>query len=190
MEIDSVGSHPGSAIDSWWAMVARARMAASDPDDGSSVSTTLTGLLAALEPDDIADFAQPMWSVLASSYTTDLWGAAYLINGGCSDDGFDYFRGWLMSQGRDVYERIVGDPDGLAELPPVIRAVRSNLELESEDMLGTVWSAYRQKTGEDLPTGYFTILYPDLDPLWDFDDDEQIATRLPALYSLYATSLA
>ena len=22
----------------------------------------------------------------------ELWGAAYLINGGCSDDGFEYFR--------------------------------------------------------------------------------------------------
>jgi len=26
-------------------------------------------------------------------------GAAYIINGGCSDDGFEYFRRWLVLQG-------------------------------------------------------------------------------------------
>jgi len=36
---------------------------------------------------------------LNKAYTWDLWGAAYLINGGCSDDGFEYFRRWLVSRG-------------------------------------------------------------------------------------------
>jgi hypothetical protein len=44
----------------------------------------------------------------------DQWGAAYLANGGCSDDGFDYFRGWLIGQGRKVYETVLADPDSLA----------------------------------------------------------------------------
>jgi hypothetical protein len=35
----------------------------------------------------------------------DQWGAAYLANGGCSDDGFDYFRGWLIGQGRKCTRR-------------------------------------------------------------------------------------
>jgi len=47
---------------------------------------------------------------MADSYRVDLWGAAYLINGGCSDDAFEYFRGWLIVQGRGTYERIVADP--------------------------------------------------------------------------------
>jgi hypothetical protein len=34
--------------------------------------------------------------LMAESYRWDLWGAASLINGGCGDDGFDYFRGWLL----------------------------------------------------------------------------------------------
>ncbi|MFL6076856.1 MAG: DUF4240 domain-containing protein [Mycobacteriales bacterium] len=39
---------------------------------------------------------------MAESYQGDLWGAAYLINGGASDDGFDYFRGWLIARTRGV----------------------------------------------------------------------------------------
>jgi hypothetical protein len=34
----------------------------------------------------------------------DLWAAAYVINGGASDDGFEYFLGWLMAQGRARWE--------------------------------------------------------------------------------------
>jgi Protein of unknown function (DUF4240) len=177
-----------AVVDSWWDLIRAARMVVGDPTDGAAVAAALTGLLSALEPDDIAEFAQPLWTALAASYTTDLWGAAYLINGGCSDDGFDYFRGWLMSQGRAAYERAVAEPDSLAELPAVIRAATDGLELEAEDMLGAVWSAYRRVTGEDLPAGYLTILYPELEPFWDFEDEEQIAARLPRLHRLYSST--
>ncbi len=32
----------------------------------------------------------------------DLWGAAWVLLGGASDDAFDYFRCWLIGQGREV----------------------------------------------------------------------------------------
>ena len=54
--------------------------------------------------------------MLAEAYHWDLWGAAYLINGGCSDDGFEYFRRWLVLQGRDVFQAAVSNPDTLAEV--------------------------------------------------------------------------
>ena len=38
------------------------------------------------------------------------------MNGGCSDDGFLYFRAWLTSEGREVFERALSNPDSLAEL--------------------------------------------------------------------------
>jgi hypothetical protein len=56
---------------------------------------------------------------MADSYRNLLWAAAYLINGGCSDDGFESFRCWLIVQGRTVFERSVADPDTLADLPVI-----------------------------------------------------------------------
>src|SRR5262249_31921448 len=44
----------------------------------------------------------------------DLCGAAYVINCTCTDDGFEYFRRWLVSRGRDVYASALADPDSLA----------------------------------------------------------------------------
>ena len=39
------------------------------------------------------------------------------MNGGCFDDGFRYFCPWLISEGRETFERALADPESLAELP-------------------------------------------------------------------------
>lgn len=59
---------------------------------------------------------------MAISHRNQLWAAGYLINDGCSDDGFEYFRAWLIAQGREVFERVVADPDALAGLPAALSA--------------------------------------------------------------------
>ncbi|SMQ64345.1 Protein of unknown function [Bacillus sp. OV166] len=64
--------------------------------------------------DEIVDFEFIFESYMKESYQSHLWGAAYLIMGGCSDDSFDYFRGWLISQGQEVYEKTLKDPEFLA----------------------------------------------------------------------------
>ena len=28
---------------------------------------------------------------------------------GCSDDTFDYFRGWLIAQGKETFEKVLDD---------------------------------------------------------------------------------
>ena len=53
--------------------------------------------------------------MMDSAYCWSLWGAAYVINGGCSDDPFVDFRASLISRGRQVFERALSDPDSLAD---------------------------------------------------------------------------
>ena len=65
----------------------------------------------------LSAFQRRYESYLIRANRWDLWGAAYLMNGGCSDDGFKYFRDWLISEGRDTYESALKDPDSLAEFP-------------------------------------------------------------------------
>jgi hypothetical protein len=48
--------------------------------------------LRALSLDEIIAFEVAFRRYLNEAYTWDLWGAAYVIHGGCSDDGFEYFR--------------------------------------------------------------------------------------------------
>lgn len=53
-------------------------------------------------------------SKMDSAYSWPLWGAAYVINGGCSDDAFADFRASLISRGHTAFERAIADPDSLA----------------------------------------------------------------------------
>ena len=66
-------------------------------------------------------------------------------------DGFDYFRGWLILQGREVFEHIVADPDALADLPVIRAQAPGAAYLECEDTLYIASRAYRAATGEELP---------------------------------------
>ena len=172
--------------DQFWTLVESARAQVDDPADPYAVAAQAADALAAYPRAEIVATQQTLWDLLAGSYRAPLWAAAHLINGGCSDDGFDYFRGWLLAQGREVFTQVVADPQALADLPAVRTALADGDELECEEVLGIVWNAHLAATGEQLPSGTFTIRYPALDPDWDFDfeDQTEIARRLPRLAEL------
>ncbi len=168
----------------FWQLIEAARNQASDPNDGEAVAGRATSLLATHPTEEIVAAQQVLWNLMADSYTSPLWAAAYVINGGCSDDGFDYFRGWLIAQGREVFERVVADPDALAEVPVVRASASDGCDLECEEALSIVWDAHIMATGKEFPDDAFTIRYPELDPMWDFDDHDEMTRRLPRLAAL------
>ncbi|MDX3524851.1 MULTISPECIES: DUF4240 domain-containing protein [Streptomyces] len=171
----------------FWELIAAARDRAIAPHESEAVAREATSLLADRPVEEIVAAEQVLWDLMAESYTNPLWAAAYTANGGCSDDGFDYFRGWLIAQGREVFERAVADPDALAELPIVQASAADGIDLEGEDMLGIAWNAHIMATGDQLPADSPTIRYPQLDPAWafNFDDSDEMTRRLPRLAALY-----
>ena len=60
-------------------------------------------MLTGLTPQDVVSFELAFGHEVQRAYTWDLWGAAYVVHGGASDDGFVYFRHWLISKGRRVF---------------------------------------------------------------------------------------
>lgn len=170
-------------LSEFWDLVETAREESDDPADGFAVAEALTRALADAQPETIEAFDVALGGLLAESYRTDLWAAAYLVNGGASDDSFDYFRGWLVTQGRDAFEAVVADPDSLADLAPVRAAMADGEGLECEDLLSVAWDAYEEATGEELPdTGRAAL--PQLETMWDFDDEGEMRARLPRLAAL------
>ncbi|MFD4973003.1 DUF4240 domain-containing protein [Streptomyces sp. NPDC058424] len=170
----------------FWELIAAARDQVIAPHESEAVAREATSLLADMPVEEIVAAEQVLWDLMVESYTNPLWAAAYIANGGCSDDGFDYFRGWLIAQGREVFERVVADPDALAGLPIVQAAAADGVDLEDEDVLGIAWNAHITATGDQLPAGAPTIRYPQLDPSWafDFSDSDEMARRLPRLAAL------
>ena len=161
--------------DEFWKIIDDAAAEGDASDTAEAVQETLKSLTL----QDILAFDKHMDALMAESYTWSLWGAAYLINGGCSDDGFDYFRGWLIAQGRAVFEKAMANPDSLADYPG------TEEEVECEEMLSVARSAYDSVTGEEMP-GTVTAL-PDLGEGWDFDDDAEMKRRYPKLFDRFCS---
>ncbi|MCM3651392.1 DUF4240 domain-containing protein [Metabacillus litoralis] len=61
------------------------------------------------------DFEFLFQQLMNTSYQSRLWGAAFVLMDGCSDDTFDYFRGWLIGQGEELYNKVMEDHEFLAE---------------------------------------------------------------------------
>ncbi len=161
--------------DEFWKLIEHS---GSGGDPGERVES-IEAELGERSPEEIVDFERHLADLLAASYTWDLWGAAYLINGGCSDDGFDYFRGWLIAQGRSVFEKALADPDSLANLADLEE------DVECEEMLYVAKSAYEAATQEEIPS--VPINLPDLGEGWDFDDDAEMKRRYPKLFARFCS---
>lgn len=112
-------------IDQFWATIeaSRSRVSATEPDGNMArQAEELRKLLSRLSPEEVSQFDEHFTRLLDEAYTWELWGAAFVMGQGCSDDGFADFRSWLISMGRGVYERALADPDSLvaaASLPEV-----------------------------------------------------------------------
>src|ERR1044072_8499241 len=65
--------------------------------------------------DDIVGFMLRTHQLQQDLYTSDMWCACCLMNrGDCMEDGFEYFRLWIVSVGKDTYYNAKANPDSLA----------------------------------------------------------------------------
>ena len=163
----------------FWAIIDR-----TTGEDFDAQIEALRSGLAALSDQDLVDFIHLFNGQQNALYSWRLWAAAYVINGGCSDDGFIDFRSWLISRGRAVTEAAFRDPDSLAAL---------NLEMDTatfEDFAYVMLDVFRERAGGDYPElpGEGQRSEPD-DPDWgfDFEDEPQIRARLPRLAEQFLT---
>lgn len=167
------------STDAFWALVDRARSEASNAADVGEVAARFADVLAEQDPAFIANVAHELRTAMAAGYGWPLWGAAYLIRGGCSDDGFDYFLAWLVGQGRETFQAAFADPDSLADLPDEVLEDSG----DDEEMLNAPWVAYRRAADADLPLQ--PVPRPDLGEGWDFDDPAEMSARYPRLWERF-----
>ena len=134
-----------------------------------------------LSSEEVVGFEKCFGEMQDRAYTWNLWGAAYIIGGGCSDDAFMDFRSWLISRGREIFDRAVSDPDSLAELD-----LGSNAPEDAffEEFAYVAAEVYEEKTGEDMPyVDRPTPADPAGEP-WREDADD-LARRFPRLWAKY-----
>ena len=99
--------------DSFWQLIDDTRRASAKLTD---LPEKLTHILSQHADHEIVDFERHHTDCLHRAYDAYLWLAAVVILGGCGDDTFSDFRGWLIAQGRQRFEGALVDPDSLADL--------------------------------------------------------------------------
>ena len=155
--------------------------ASSDKDEDAQIAR-FRGTLDKLSDQDLVDFISLYWAVDSELYTMRLWAAAYLINGGASDDGFTDFRAWLIARGRLITERALADPDSLAEL-----GVESD-SATFEPFGYVIYDAFKARSAGAYPAfrnDAGSRKEEESDWKFDFDDEGQMRRRLPKLSALY-----
>jgi hypothetical protein len=79
-----------------------------------------------------------------------LRGAAYLINGGASYDGFEYLRWWLIGQGQSVFEAVLVNSESLTAVI-TNDVIWGDTEFECEAVGYVSMKAYKKKPGQEMP---------------------------------------
>lgn len=131
-----------------------------------------------ITPDDIILFGNRFRYFRGQAYTWELWGAIYIIHGGCGDDSFNDFREWVIGQGKDFYYKTINDPESLVEIDT------EQIDIDWEG-LGYVYSTvFEEMTGQEME--YLLEENKEITGVeWEEDNDD-LKNMFPRLYEKYA----
>ncbi len=164
----------------FWNLIDSSRRGVADDPDAHIES--LTAALAELPESEIIDFDRIFTELWFKAYTWELWAAAYIIGGGCSDDGFMDFRGWLISRGRKVYEAALADPQSLLK---VVQDGDDECQIEGYQYAANqAWSRKLGKDSSDFPYSGMGP-YPK-EPAGESWTEEDLPRRFPKLWRRYS----
>jgi hypothetical protein len=142
----------------------------------SNFGDNLTDTLAQLTEKQLIGYSYWFSYYLNKSYDQALWAAAYVVFGGCSDDAFEYFRAWLLFQGKDILLKALAEPDSLCDH---FSKLTEDEYPAFEDAFYIPYQVFKDKFNKDF---YETLddydfklqSLPDLDFAWsDNEGDEQ-----------------
>lgn len=158
-------------IDQFWSIIEIGK-------DTEEPEAVLAEELDRLSTEEVSSFQEHMDILMEKAYTWDLWGAAYLAEGGCSDDGFIDFRYGLIAKGREIFEHALANPDSLASI---------EADRVSNELFGYVPAeVYESKTKGGVLHRKLSMADEPIGEEFDFDNDEEMSGRYPDMYLKYA----
>lgn len=129
--------------DWFWEAIAQSKIGMSK-GDYEYQTQNLTELLKTFSPKDIVKFDGVFNYLLLKSYQWKLWGAIYIVESGCADDSFNYFRSWLISNGKQVFYDVLSNPENL------IKYIDPDVDCSLEEIAYCANDAYEEVTGKEL----------------------------------------
>ena len=133
--------------------------------------------LRSLSLQDIIAFENKFKQLHTQAYNWQLWGAIYIIHGGCSDDSFLDFRDWVIAQGQDFYYKTLANPESLAGLD------QEKFDIDWEGMGYIPATVFKDLTGQDIPSN-FNGAHQITGKEWKEEGDD-LKNMFPKLYAKY-----
>lgn len=177
--------------DYFWALLNQCK------DHGEDINSQVEWLLAQLSQKpliDIIAFDSILNDHYRASYTSNLWAATFTVLGGCTDDDFDDFRGWIVYLGKDAYYKAIENPETL--LPHLNRLEKQKELPKLKGLLTVACEAYEAKTGleaENYRDMYDQLLkeektMPGIKLAWDEDHLEALHRKFPGLWEAFGAN--
>lgn len=149
----------------------------------SDKGRNLVDVLSRLAVDEIFGYRYWWNYFVRLSYTSSLWAVAAVILNGCSDDGFDYFRFWLIARGQTVFYNALKDPDSLCDEFDYLLNPEQREYPEKEQYDYAVYDVLKRLNIDyDKALSQYNLRdspYPKIELDWDGDSKECMAQLCP-----------
>ncbi|MGO4818282.1 DUF4240 domain-containing protein [Flavobacterium sp. W22_SRS_FP1] len=167
--------------DIYWAIIENSLK---ETDNQEDQELFLISEIQKLTPIEMVGFRLRTDQLLFDSYNSELWCAAYIVSAGISDGGFEYFRCWLISRGKEVFYSVKANPDSLIK-----QVVEDKESYEFEGFWYVAMNAFKNSTGEDLYSfiDYDQFVtndenYPLLEFNWNVEEPQTMKNICPVLF--------
>lgn len=172
----------------FWQIIKDAKVNSPDKTD---ISLALESILNTLAADDVHDFDKELSDKISELYSEDILRVASLLKGPLTDDGFHYFRLYLILQGEETYTLSLEKPED-AGLKVQKFYMFSFIKYEVAEFTHIPSAVYKNKTGKDIKYNLSNFEKVKLEA-WQ-DQDTDLKSRFPKLYKwsklyLYASYL-
>jgi len=187
INLDSLGFKPSNQMideDKFWAIIEKSLKETNNQEDQEIY------LISALEkesPQEMLGFRLRTDKLMYDSYTSNLWCANYIISNGVADDGFDYFRCWLISRGKDAFYKVQENPEYLINL-----VENEPKTYDFEGFWHVAMNAFKNMTNQELNPylDYENFKtndenYPILEFNWNVDEPKTMEKICPLLFQKF-----
>lgn len=179
-------------IDLYWQIIENSLQ---DADTLEQQEDNLIEELSHLTAEDIIGFRLRTEFFMFQSYSNELWCAASIMNDGCDDDGFQNFRLWLISQGKQIFTDAMVDPDNLSTY---FEEGFNEDDLYEFEIFGVVANkAFLKLFEKDIHDyidyenfNYFEEDYPEVELNWDEDNITTLHAICPRLFIIFIENAA
>lgn len=189
INLDSIQLAPSNEMldeETYWTIIEKSLKETKNQEDQELF---LTSALEQLSPKEMIGFRLRTDKLLFDSYTSNLWCANFVISNGKADDGFDYFRCWLISRGKEAYYKTMENPDYLVNL-----VENEPKTYDFEGFWYVAVEAFKNMTNKDLQAyiDYENFKttdenYPLLEFNWNVDDPKTMEKVCPVLFKKFMT---